>query len=127
MKVKLKKAFALVMVLALALSLCGCGPKVKVKEVGSNKCGTFNVSGNLGNSGTVILNGTYPGSGILLNHPIPVKNQKYTYKRSGNNITFTKKGGAFNDAPSTIKGTYNSSNNTFTVSDLTFCEVKNLR
>ena len=122
MKDIFKRCAVLFMALAMVFSLCGCVngcTRVNVRIAESNRCGSFTVSGRLGNAGTVTLTGKLPRFGG--NYYQSVNNQKYTYTRSGNNVTFTRKGGTSYDGPKSVSGTYNSKTNTFTVRNANYC------
>lgn len=113
----MKRFFAMLLALVMVFSLTGCSKKVKVKA-DSSKCGTFEISGALGTSGTIQVTGTVFDKRNL---PCTLKNVTYTYKRSGSSVTMTRKGIA--SAPKTISGTYNSVTNTFTLDSAGLCSV----
>lgn len=130
MKDILKRCAVLFTALAMVFSMCGCGSstRVKVTDPKVNRaaqetvCGTFQITGSLGTSGTVTLTGKLPRlKGANYTYYQSVSNQKYTYKRSGNTVTFTRKGGTTYDGPKTVRGTYNSRTNTFTVNNANYC------
>ena len=113
----MKRVFALLLALVMVFSMAGCKKKVTVK-MNSGKCGTFEIDGTLGNTGTVKLTGT-----VFDNHNLPcvLKNVAYTYKRSGNSVTMTRKDIA--SAPKTISGTYNAVTNTFVLDKNWVCQI----
>ena len=113
----MKRFFALLLTLVMIFSLTGCSKKVKTK-LKSGECGTFEITGTLGTSGTVEVTGTVFDKRDL---PYKLKDATYTYKRSGNNVTMTKKG--ITNGPKTISGTYNSVTNTFTLDNQTACQI----
>ena len=130
----MKRFFALLLALVMVLSLTGCGKKVTVKtppsasssasstktpsSASSTKCGTFEISGSLGKSGTIKVTGTvFNSKGTLYD----LKNVTYTYKRDGSTVTMTRKGAA--SAPKTISGTYDSITNTFTLDNKSYCSI----
>lgn len=113
----MKRLLALLLALVMIFSLTGCSKKVKT-EAKSGECGTFEISGTLGTSGTVKLTGTVFDK---RDKAYKLKDATYTYKRSGSSVTMTRKG--ITNGPKTISGTYNSLTNTFTLDNKTACEL----
>ena len=113
----MKRFIAMLLALVMVFSMTGCSKKVSVKA-NTKKCGTFEISGTLGTSGTVKLTGTVFDS---RDYAYKLNNVAYTYKRSGNSVTMTRKGVA--SAPKTISGTYDSATNTFVLDKAGLCSV----
>ena len=103
----MKRVLTLVLAFALVFSLCGCGGTKTVKVVNSvsGACGSMTVTGNLGNSGKVRVNGTFPS---LRGYQKVYNNTVFDYTRSGNRVTLKK-------GPLVISGNYNSATGKFTM------------
>lgn len=116
----MKRILALLLSLIVVVSFAGCGKKDIDIIFNSKVCGNFDITGTLGNSGTVKVSGVVFGDyhGSNLDSAYGIENAVYTYKRSGNKVTLTRKSGS---GPQTFSGTYNSADNTFVLDKNYLC------
>lgn len=123
----MKRILTFIIALAMLFALAGCGSgskKVNVKEhtMSGTKCVSFTVSGSLGSSGTVKITGNVVDRYGYLR---TLNNAAYSYTKSGDTVSMTAK--SWDTVPKSIKGTYNTITNTFTLDakSMEYCEIYN--
>ena len=119
--IDVKRILALLLTLVIVVAFAGCGKEDVDVIFDSKVCGTFDIEGGtVGNSGTVKVSGVVFGDyyGSNFDSAYDVVNAIYTYKRSGNKLSLTRKSGS---GPKTFSGTYNSAKNTFVLDKNYLC------
>ena len=117
----MKRILALLLTLVIVVAFAGCAEEDIDVIFDSKVCGTFDIkNGTVGNSGTVKVSGIAFGDyfGSNFDSAYDLVDGLYSYKRSGNKVTLTRKSGS---GPKTFSGIYNAAEKKFVLDKNYLC------